>query len=186
MGGNMGLRKTAMLLILMALSLGAGVELGWMWRPGNFNPGAPGPNPGSPRPWFDQLGLSSDQQKQIDKIWGDIRQQMQRLGQQHRDLDKSRESQVLALLNDEQKAAYEQINKDIRASRDDLDKQREALIADANTRSRAMLSPTQQEKWDILSKEIRRRRGGPMGSSTQHSTTMPSFENEGHHHGDHN
>ena len=184
----MGLRKTAMLLILMALSLGAGVELGWMWRPmEKFNPGSEGSHANPlPRPWFDQLGLSSDQQKRIEKLWGDTHQQILKLGQQHRDVEKNRESQILALLNDQQKAAYDKINKDIRASRDDLDKQREALIADANSHTRALLDPAQQDKWDILSKEIRRRRGGPMGSSTQHSTTMPSFENEGHHHGDHN
>jgi Spy/CpxP family protein refolding chaperone len=185
-GGNMGFRKTVMLLVLMALSLAAGVELGWAWRPGQFNAGAEPHNPG-PRPWFEQLDLTADQQKQFEKIWGDTRQQMHQLGQQYRDLEKSRETQIMALLTAEQKAGYEKINQGIRASRDEMDKQREASIADANSRSRALLSPEQQQKWDELSKDIRRRRGGFMGSSTQHSTTQPSFEGEGHHnHGDHN
>jgi Spy/CpxP family protein refolding chaperone len=179
----MGLRKTVMLLVLMALSLGAGVELGWAWRPGQFNPTS---EPRSARPWFDQLGLSSDQQKQIDKIWGDARQQMQKVFQQRRDLEKKRESQIQGLLTPDQKQAYEKLDQDIRASREDLDKQRDSMIADANARTRSLLSPAQQEKWDDLAKDIRRRRFGPMGSSTQHSTTMPSFENEGHHnHPDH-
>lgn len=188
----MGLRKTALLLILVVLSVGSGVEIGWVWRPiDKFNPGAPSTQPSGrtgARPWFDQLDLNPDQQKQIDKIWNDTRQQMQKIFQQHRDLDEQREKQVMDLLTADQKAAYEKIGESMRTAREDLDKQREALIADANARSRSLLDPAQQEKWDILSKEIRRRRGpmGPMNSATQHSTSQPSgqplAESEEHHH----
>ena len=108
---------------------------------------------------------------------------MQKIFQQHHDQDRQRDKAVMDLLDEEQKAAFAKIEAANHANRDLLDKQREALIADANARSRALLDSAQQDKWDILSKEIRRRHGpggGPMGSSTQHATTMP-MDGEGYH-----
>jgi hypothetical protein len=176
----MGLRKTALLLILVVLSVGSGMEIGWAWRPlDKYSAAAPSTQPtntGGPRPWIDQLGLNPDQQKQIEKIWNDTQQQMQKIGQQHRDLERQREKQVLDILDQEQQITYAKIEAQSHAGHADLDKQRESLIAAANARSRALLDPSQQEQWDILSKEIRHRRGpmGSMGSATQHSTTQPS------------
>jgi Spy/CpxP family protein refolding chaperone len=184
-------RKAVLLLVMAVLTLSAGVVLGWVWTPHGRG--------GGPRPWFDQLDLSAEQQKQMDKIWGDTRQQMQKLFERRHDLEKQRDQQVLALLDSGQRAAYDKINQDFRTQREDFDKQRESLIADANARSRALLDPSQKDKWDILSKEMQmRRRRGPMGMATQHSTaeaspsaaeaspsaTMPSHEAQEHQRGD--
>jgi Spy/CpxP family protein refolding chaperone len=179
-------RKAVLLVVMAVLTLGAGVVLGWAWTPlQRIEAGAPGGHGGGPRPWFDQLGLSADQQKQMDKIWGDTRQQMQKLSDRRRDMEKQRDQQVVALLDSAQRAAYDKINHDFWTQREDIDKQRESLIADANVRSRALLDPSQKEKWDILSKEMQmRRRHGPMGMATQRSTTLPSHEGEAHQHGD--
>jgi len=162
------------------LSLSAGMVVGWAWTPlQKTEAGAPAGH-GGPRPWFDQLGLTSDQQKQMDIIWGDTRMQMQKMFEHRRELDRQRDQQILALLNPSQRAAYDKIDQEFRAERGDSDKQRDSLLADANARSRALLDDSQKEKWDILSKEIRRRHG-PMGFSGQHGSTMPSFEGSEHH-----
>jgi hypothetical protein len=183
-GGNMGIKKTVLLLLLVMLSMGAGIEIGWMWTPlQKFSPASPATQPSSgPRPWFDQLELTADQQKQMDKIWGDTRQQMQAL----RDQDRLREQAFLGGLNTEQRQMYDKINQQLWSLRQAFDKERESLIADANAKSRALLNPTQQERWDILSKQMHHWHR-PMGNATQHSTTMPShmgmvpFEGEDRH-----
>jgi Spy/CpxP family protein refolding chaperone len=170
----MGNRKIVLILAMGVLSMSAGIVVGWA-----LTPHGPGGH-GGPRPWFDQLGLSTDQQKQMDKIWGDTRAQMQKMFEHRHEMEKDRDQQIEALLNPSQRAAYDKINQEFRDGREDADKQRDSLLADANTRSRALLDDSQKEKWDILSKDMRRRRG-PMGLSTQRATTMPSFEGEGHH-----
>jgi len=188
-------RKAVLILVMAVLTLSAGVVLGWVWTPlQRIEAGPAGGHGGGPRPWIvDQLGLSAEQQKQMDKIWGDTRQQMQKLSERRRDLEKQRDQQVQALLDSSQRAAYDKINEAFRTQREDFDKQRESLIADANVRSRALLDPSQKDKWDIISKDMQmRRRRGPMGMATQRSaaealpsaTTMPSHEGEEHQHGD--
>jgi hypothetical protein len=176
----MGNRKTVLIFAMAVLSISAGMVVGWVWTPlQKVEVGASG-NHGGPRPWFDQLGLSSDQQKQMDVIWSDTRAQMQKMFDHHHEMEKERDQQITALLNPSQRAAYDKINQEFRQEREDADKERDSLLADANARSRALLDDSQKEKWDILSKDMRRRRG-PMGMSTQRSTTMPSFEGDRHH-----
>jgi Spy/CpxP family protein refolding chaperone len=183
----MGNRKIFLLFVMAFLSLSAGMVVGWVWTPlQKIEAGSQGTHGGGgPGPWFAQLGLSPDQQKQMDKIWGDTRAQMQKMFERHRELDKERDQEIMALLNPSQRAAYDKINQEFRNGREDADKQRDSLLADANARSRALLDDSQKEKWDILSKDMRRRRGPMGGMSPQHSTTMPShgeaFEGEGHH-----
>lgn len=164
--------------------MGAGLELGWVWSPfQKISAGAPGSDHGAPpRPWFDQLELTADQQTQMDKIWNDTRQQMHEMFEHRHDLDKQRDQDMRALLTPAQSAAYDKIEQDYRAKRAEMDKERDALISDATARSRALLDPAQTQKWDILAKDMQNRRWrGPMGMATQKSTTMPSGDSAGHH-----
>ena len=174
----MGRRKAFLFLVTVILTFCAGVVLGWVWTPlQKAEASAPGVH-GAPRPWFEQLDLSGDQKTQMDKIWGDTRQQMQKLSQQRWDIEKKREDAILALLDPAQRKNYDEIDKSFRAQREALDKQREGLFTDANARSRALLSPDQQQNWDILTKQFQtRHRHGPgsMGMGTQPSaSTVPS------------
>lgn len=176
----MGRRKTFLLLVTFILTLGAGVVIGWVWTPLQRVSAADTPAHTGPRPWFDQLDLSDDQQKQMNKIWADTRTQMQKLFEQRRDMEKQRDQAILALLDASQRAAFDKINQDFRTQHEDLDKQRETLFAGANASSRALLDDSQKQKWDILTKEFQmRHKHGPMGMATQ-SSTMPSYD-EGHH-----
>jgi hypothetical protein len=185
----MGSRKIILVFAMAILSLSAGLVVGWAWTPlQKVQATAPAGRPG-PRPWFDQLQLAADQQKQMDKIWGDARAQMQKLFDHRWELEKQRDQQIAELLSPSELAAYDKINQDFRNQRAAADQERDALLADANARSRALLDDSQKEKWDIISKDMRRRHG-PMGPSTQRSTTTmpsnqgPSYqgeEHEGHH-----
>ncbi|MGD0464126.1 MAG: hypothetical protein ABSB74_16715 [Tepidisphaeraceae bacterium] len=172
-------KKIVLILVMTLLALSAGMVLGWVWTPlqkaESSQAGVRGP-----RPWFDQLGLTPDQQQQMDKIWGDTRQQRQKMFERFRELDKQRDQQIQGLLNDSQRSAYDKIIADFRAGREELNKQREALISDANARSLALLDDSQKAKWEILSKEMRSRHGS-MGSATQRSTTLPSQGAQDHH-----
>jgi len=179
---KMSNRKNILILIMAILSLSAGMVVGWVWTPlakVEAAAAAPGIRP-APRPWFEQLDLSTDQKAQMDKIWGDTRAQMQKMFQQRHDMDRQREQEIIALLNPEQRAAFDKINQQFNQQREETDNQRDALLADANARSRALLDDSQKEKWDILAKDMRRRHG-PWGLSTQRSTTMPSMQGEEHH-----
>jgi len=166
-------KKIVLILVMTFLALSAGMVLGWVWTPLQKVETGSGGLHGGPRPWFDQLDLTPDQQQQMDKIWTDTRQQRQKMFERYRDLDKQRDQQIQGLLSESQRSAYDKIIADFHAGREDLNKQREALISDANARSRALLDDSQKAKWDILSKEMRSRHGS-MGSATQWSTTMPS------------
>jgi Spy/CpxP family protein refolding chaperone len=179
MAENMLRKKIVLILMMTLLALSAGMVVGWVWTPlqkmdtsRDFH--------GGPRPWFDQLDLSPDQQKQMDKIWTDTRQQRQKMFERFHDLDKQRDQQIQNLLTSDQRSAYDKIIANFRAGREDLNKQRETMISDANARSRALLDDSQKAKWDILSKEMRSRHGS-MGSATQWSTTMPSQGEQDHH-----
>jgi hypothetical protein len=177
----MGPRKTFLLLVTVVLTLSAGVVLGWVWTPlQKVELAGPGAHPG-PRPWFDQLELTADQQAQMDKIWGDTGQQMQKLGAQRRAIEKQRDDAIVSLLTTDQRLAYDKINKDFWTERAALDKQRQSIFADSNAKSRALLSDSQKQTWDALTKQLQmRHHHGPMGLATQYSTTIPS-NGEGHH-----
>jgi Spy/CpxP family protein refolding chaperone len=178
MAGNMLRKKIVLILIMTLLALSAGMVLGWVWTPlQKVETSTAGRGP---RPWFDQLDLTPDQQQQMDKIWSDTRQQRQKMFERFHELDKQRDQQIQALLNPGQRSAYEKIIADFRAGRAELNKDRDALISDADSRSRALLNDSQKAKWDVLSKEMRARHGA-MGSSTQWSTTMPSRESQDQH-----
>jgi Spy/CpxP family protein refolding chaperone len=179
MAGNMAVKKSVLLLVMAVLALGAGVVLGWAWTP-LPRAVATVPEARAPRPWFDQLDLTADQQKQMDKIWSDARQQRQKMFEQFRDLDRARDQQIQGLLDESQLSRYHKIIDGFHAKRDQLNKQRDALIADAAARSRELLNDSQKAKWDILAKEMRGRHGA-MGPSTRPSGATPSA-GEGRHH----
>lgn len=172
-------RKIILILVMAALVLSAGVVVGWVWTPLQKTDAQANVSNNRPRPWFEQLGLSPDQKKQMDQIWNDTRQQRQKLFEQRRDLEHQRDAQIQALLSSDQRTAYEKIIDDIRKQRESIEKQADALTNDASQRSRALLDDSQKKTWDILSQEMHRRHG-PMGS-TQRSTTMPSHGAGGYH-----
>src|ERR1700689_3201069 len=99
-------KKIVLIFIMTLLGLSAGMVLGWVWNPlQKVEASQSGIH--TPRPWFDQLGLTPDQQQQMDKIWSDTRQQRQKMFERFRELDKQRDQQIQALLSDTQRSAYD-------------------------------------------------------------------------------
>ncbi len=162
-------RSTQILALSTALMLGAGVVLG---RLSTSYPVAQPTQPPQqqqhrPPPWGVQLGLTPDQQKEMDAIWADTRKQMDASRdsdtRHHQDLRQQRDDAIRKLLSTDQQAAYDKIVEDYNTKRSDLDKQREALIHSAEDRCRAMLSDAQKVKWDEMNKDMHNHRGGPHG-----------------------
>ena len=150
-------RLKYLLIPTVALVLAAGMVIG---RISTKIPAATQPVD-KPSGWFDeQLNLSADQRKQMDTIWGEVRQNVGKTFEGRSTLDKERDQAILDLLSEDQKKVYNAIYDNYRAKRADMDKQRDKLFADANTRSRAILNEEQQKRWDALSKD---RHGWPGG-----------------------
>ncbi len=157
------------------LMLGAGIVLGRLST--RVQP-LPATRPTTGPAWFDeQLNLSTDQKKQMDSIWSDTRQKMEKLFERQRGLEADRDKQIKDLLTEEQRTKYDAIRNSYREKRDEFEKDFSALRADADKRSRALLNDTQLKRWDELQKarEGHRRGGprGPRGASTK-PTTEPS------------
>jgi len=156
----------------MILVFCAGAVLDRIWvrmPPEHFGP----PDHGGP-PWMGQLGLTSDQQDAIQKIWKDTRQKIGNTFDRRHVLDKQRDQEMtefLSQLSPTQKAAFEKIQADYHAQRATLDQERQKMIDDANAQSRSILTDEQKEKWDVLTKQMHdhERRGPPFGPQTQRS-----------------
>jgi Spy/CpxP family protein refolding chaperone len=167
------MRKSKILLSAAAvLVMGAGLVLGRL----SYRLQGPPPRGDHDRGWFqDQLSLSPDQRKNMDGIWADVRQQVDKLNDQRHSVDKDRDSAIRALLTAEQLTAYDKLFADTHAKHAELDKQREAIFQAANAKSRALLSAEQQVKWDAMQKDMHDHHGpgGPGGHGHSNASTEP-------------
>lgn len=116
--------------------------------------------------------MTADQRKSMDGIWADVKQQVDKLNDRRRGVDKDRDAAIRALLTPQQLAAYDKIFAGAHANHAELDKEREALFRSANDRSRALLTVDQQVKWDAMQKDMRDHEhhgpGGPGGPGHMH------------------
>lgn len=172
-------RLKILLVPTVVLVLAAGMVIGRISSKLPVAATQPTEKPGG---WFDeQLNLSADQRKQMDAIWGDVRQNMGKTFEGRQTIDKERDQAIRDLLSDDQKKQYDAIYESYRAKRTEMDKQREKMFADANQRSRALLNEEQQKRWDVLSKERQGRgRGGRGGRPGSQPSTRP-FGGPGQH-----
>jgi hypothetical protein len=108
----------------------------------------------------------------MDGIWAEVKQQVDKLNDRRRGVDKDRDAAIRALLTPEQSVAYDKIFADTHARHAELDKERETLFHSANDRSRALLTSDQQLKWDAMQKDMRDHEhhgsGGPGGPGRMH------------------
>jgi hypothetical protein len=140
-------KRRIILLPAFLLVLSAGVVVGKLWT----RLPAAVPLPGKGPSWLaDQLDLSPEQRQQMDSIWSDTQQKLQKTEEIRRGFDKTRDQAIAALLSPEQRIVYGKILDDFHAHRADLDKDREKLIHDAEARSRALLTDAQKLKWDAM------------------------------------
>src|SRR5581483_9979532 len=110
-------RSKQVFLITTVLVLAAGVVLGRLSSrlPDDHFP------PHKQPPWVAQLGLSAEQQKQMDAIWAETRKKMdesREAADQHRqELQQQRDDAIHKLLSADQQAAYDKIQEDYRNKR---------------------------------------------------------------------
>jgi hypothetical protein len=157
-------RSTIFLSTAAVLVLSAGMVVGRLST--RLNTVAP--HGDHDRGWFqDTLGLTPEQKKNMDGIWADTKQQVDKLNDQRHTVDRDRDSAIRALLSPQQSMAYDKIFADTHAKHQEIDKEREALFHAANDRSRALLTSEQQVKWDAMQKDMHDHEhhgpGGPPG-----------------------
>src|SRR5947208_930923 len=132
------MKTTRMKLLVVALTvlgLSAGVVAGMLVSrlpATDRGTGGPSPHPPGMSPALvEQLGLTQDQQDKMKAIWEGVRGDVQQCFQQAQDLQKQRDNDVLAMLNDEQKAKFEKLSKDYALRFDKLTQQREQAFEKA-------------------------------------------------------
>lgn len=174
------MRRSKFILVLtIVLVFAAGVVVGQIWAHLPVTKAMPTPPQPDGKPsWAKDLGLSAEQQKQMDQIWGDTRQKIGDTFERRRNIDKQRDEAVQNLLDVQQKPTYEKIQNEHRQQRGELDKERATLVKQAEERSRALLSDEQKKRWDAMP---RGPRGGPPRSpgSATNPSTRPSWPMRG-------
>jgi Spy/CpxP family protein refolding chaperone len=138
-------RLKLIILVALVLSFGAGTLVGM---------GRARVHPGD-RPGFEELNLSSDQERQMREIWSGLMERApERFGQRRAIEDRYR-GEALALLTPDQRTRYDELEKKLSQELEVLDAQREALFTDAVNRTRAVLTPDQAAKYDEMIRQHR-------------------------------
>jgi hypothetical protein len=169
-------RSKYILVLTMMLVFAAGLVVGQLWARLPVLKATPPPADGKPS-WAHDLGLSAEQQKQMDAIWGETRQKIGQTFEQRRNIDKQRDEAIQSLLNEPQKPAYEKIQSEHRQQRAELDKERGQIIKQAEERSRALLTDEQKKRWDAMPRGPRG--GPPRPSGSTNPSTRPSWPMRG-------
>ena len=97
-----------------------------------------------------ELGLNSDQERQMKAIWDSVIQKRQQIFPKRREESKQRDAKIRGLLTDEQKSQYDAILKQYADDTAALDEQLHQAEREADTRTRALLTPEQAKKWDDM------------------------------------
>jgi hypothetical protein len=97
-----------------------------------------------------ELGLSSDQRDQMQRIWEKVRTTAHQCQEQAQQLQKQRDDSVFALLTDEQKAKYTQITTECVGKVQALNAQREAAFSTAVAQTKSMLNESQRQAYEQL------------------------------------
>ena len=159
-------RKQLLMVALTILPIGAGVIAGMVaarMPAGNAPPAASSEIHGDGL--SEQLGLSDEQAQQMRGIWETVRDQVRTSYQDAEKLQHSRDEELVALLNQEQKAKFEKISQAYSDRFAELRRKRDQSFAKAVEQTRGMLSEQQRAKYDeILRTHVRPDQlGGPVG-----------------------
>jgi len=144
-------RKQLLMVALAVLPIGAGVIAGMVaarMPAGNVTNPSPGEIHGDGL--SEQLGLSDAQAQQMRGIWETVRDQVRTSYQDAEKLQRSRDEELVALLNQEQKAKFERISQAYSDRFQELRRKRDQSFAKAVEQTRGMLSAEQRAKYDEL------------------------------------
>ncbi len=129
------------------------------------------------------LGLSEEQKQQMKQIWTDaMREQMQSLEKQRRELYRDREEAIRALMTDEQLAELKAIEAEHDRKAGEIHAARREVFEQAHEKTRAILNPEQRAKFDAeldrRRKEFGSRDGRGRGGWSRRGDRERSKENE--------
>lgn len=151
--------------IALLLAYAAGIATGWA---GYTLAGEQPPPPKDRGSWLShELGLSPEQKEKMEGIWsqearGDDRSSV-------RDLYDARNSEVRALLTEEQQASFDEIYRAFDAKREAVFAERRARHQKSVDETMTILTPEQQEKYKTIVEDLEKRGPGrdhgmpPMG-----------------------
>jgi hypothetical protein len=109
-------------------------------------------NAAGPMPLTEQLQLSDDQRMRMQQIWERAQTRVRRGVESAQQLQQQRDDALVALLNDEQKAAFEKISKQYADRYAELLQQRDQEFAEAVSETRKLLDEQQRQKYDQILK----------------------------------
>jgi Spy/CpxP family protein refolding chaperone len=127
---------------------------------------------------MEQLKLTPDQRDKMRIIWSEVGKLRDQRFRDRRELSQKRDSQILALLTADQKAAYDKIQESYRTSVKEDEDSLQKAVQIAEDQTRAILTPEQQAHYEEIRKNFGvpgdRRRGGGRNREHNHSTTQPA------------
>ena len=101
-------------------------------------------------PLSEELHLDAAQQEQIRAIWENVRQNARADYDAAQRLDKKREDDLLALLNEQQKAQYQAIYQQYQDQSTALFAKRDKMLHQAIEQTRSLLNDQQRARYDQL------------------------------------
>jgi Spy/CpxP family protein refolding chaperone len=154
------LKKTRfeiLLIGLTVLALSAGVVAGLLAaripaQPTSENPPPPMPPGPMERSLAEELDLSKDQREKMRNIWENVRADLHVTFARAQDLQKDRDNEIAAMLDDGQKAKFEQIARKYKDQETDLSKKRKAAFDLAVRQTKELLNKEQAAKYDEILK----------------------------------
>jgi len=98
-----------------------------------------------------ELGLTSEQQKEMEKIWSETAGKGRReIEERRREIRKERDEALTALVRAEDKPKYDQILKDYQDKQQALETEMRESFEGAVKRTKELLTPDQRVKYDQL------------------------------------
>jgi Spy/CpxP family protein refolding chaperone len=164
--------------LAFVLAIGAGMALGMLTARATPAPADQRSN------WFvDQLQLTAAQQRQMEEIWGALmREKGRAYGEEFRQLQAQRETDIAGMMSSDQRGQYDQINQKYAMKGAELWKRFEQEFVHATEKTRQILNEAQRVKFDAMIEQFRASRGGGNGWGSGPSTppaTAPSIQ-QGH------
>jgi Spy/CpxP family protein refolding chaperone len=177
----MAVNKVRLIILVgFALAFAAGASVGMLAASGGRR--RPSQRPGAGRQLAKELGLTTEQQAQMRKIWSEAMGGQAR--QQWRDrrtaLYRQRTEAIEALLTDEQQARYEEILAEHAREMEKINQERNRLVQEAVERTKKILTQEQAKKYEEIRKS-RHRGGGPGRGAERRFGGPPGVGRRGEH-----
>jgi len=169
-------RKQLLLVALTLLPIGAGIVAGMVAaRLPSHSHSSDAAGERAADSLSEQLGLSDEQAQQMRGIWENVREQVRSSYTDAEKLQRSRDEELVGLLNQEQKAKFEKISRSYSDKFSQLRHKRDQSFASAVEQTRNMLSDEQRQKYDeILRTHVRPDQIGQLGGPAEMMGTTSS------------